>query len=99
CALPILMIAIPIGIMIITAAVLLTNMESKPVAIMKPRRMVAVVVPIALMIDSAIRGCRFHLSIASAIRKPPRNRKMMSLPKELVVVRSEERRVGKGGEE
>ena len=66
--------------MIITAAVLDTNIDSNAVEIMKPKRIVAVVVPIALIIDKAIRVCKFHFSIATASKNPPRNRNTMSSP-------------------
>lgn len=61
-------------------AVLETHILRNAVASMKPAITRVALVPIARTVNSAIRRCRFHRCIASAIRNPPMNRKMMSLP-------------------
>ena len=68
------------GIIIMTAAVFDTHIDRKAVASMKPSRMRCVLVPTKAMMARAMRRCRFHFSMAEAMKKPPRNRKMMSSP-------------------
>ena len=68
------------GSIIMTAAVLDTHMDKKPVAAIKPNTMLLMLVPSKEIIDSAMRLCRSHFSIAKAIIKPPRNRKIIGLP-------------------
>ena len=63
-----------------TAAVFDTNIDRNPVAIIKPNNILAVLAPIYLIIVKATRVCKFHLSIAIARMKPPKNKKIISLP-------------------
>ena len=52
-------------------AVFEIHMERKPAASMKPRTIRAGPPPIACIMLSAMRLCRFHFCIVSAIMKPP----------------------------
>ena len=47
---------------------------------MKPNNILLVLAPIYLIIVKATRVCKFHLSIAIARIKPPKNKKIISLP-------------------
>lgn len=69
----------PIGSIITVVAVLLTHMLRKPVASMKPPTMRTGDVPTARTVTSAMRRCRPQRCIASAIMKPPMNRRINSL--------------------
>jgi hypothetical protein len=69
----------PIGSIISVVAVFDTHMERKPVAIISPSTMRFGSTPTRRRVRSAIRRCRFHFSMAMAIRKPPRNRKTIEL--------------------
>ena len=70
----------PIGSIITAVAVFDTHMEMKPVAIMKPAIIGPGRSPMMLSVTSAMRRCRFQRCMARAMRKPPRNRKMIGLP-------------------
>ena len=70
----------PIGTIITAVAVFETHMLRNAVASMNPPMTRVALVPIARTVSSAMRRCRFHRCMASAIRKPPMNRKMMSAP-------------------
>ena len=61
-------------------AVLLIHMLKVAVAIIKPKITLLGVVPVSLMMLSAIRRCRLTFSSAKAMTKPPKNRKTMGLP-------------------
>jgi hypothetical protein len=54
-------------------------MDMKPVASISPSTIRVGSTPTRRRVRSATRRCRFHFSIAMAIRKPPRNRKTMGL--------------------
>ena len=66
-------IASPIGTMVTAVAVLEIHIDRKAAAIMKPSTMRAGPPPTRRMMLSAIRRCRFHRCIVSAIMKPPMN--------------------------
>ena len=69
----------PIGSIIRVVAVFETHMERKPVASIMPSTIRVGSAPTRRSVSSAIRRCRSHLSIAMAIRKPPRNRNTIEL--------------------
>jgi hypothetical protein len=71
---------IPIGSIITAVAVFETHIEMNPVAIMKPAIIGPGLSPMMLSVTSAMRRCRFHRCMASAMRKPPRKRKMIGFP-------------------
>lgn len=77
--------AMPIGSIITEVAVFEIHIDKKAVAIMNPKIMLLTLVPISLMVFSAIRRCKFHFSIAIAIIKPPMYRNTYLCPKEAVV--------------
>ena len=64
------------GTIIIVVAVLLIHMERKAVATIKPKIIRLLLNPTRRMVCKAIRRCRFHFSMAIAIKKPPKNRKI-----------------------
>ena len=66
----------PIGSIIVAVAVFEIHSEMKAVAARKPNSRRRGSVPIARMITSAMRRCRFHCCIAAAMHMPPRNKKM-----------------------
>ena len=67
------------GSIISVVAVFDTHMDRNPVASIMPRMMRFGCTPTWRRVSSAMRRCRFHFSMAMAIRKPPRNRKTMEL--------------------
>ena len=67
------MMASPIGTIMMAVAVLETHMDRNAAATMKPSTIRDGPPPIIRMILRAIRRCRFHFSMVSAIMKPPRN--------------------------
>ena len=69
----------PIGSIINVVAVLDTNIDRKPVASIIPSTIRVGSMPTLRRVSSATRRCRFHFSMAMAIKKPPRNRKTMEL--------------------
>ena len=71
------MMAMAIGIIIIAVAVFEIHMERNAVATMKPNINIRGLVPMVLMILSAIRSCSPHLCIDMAIMNPPIKRKMI----------------------
>ena len=76
CSLTFSISEIPIGIIIRVVAVLEIHMDKNPVASMNPRIILDGLVPILTTMFNAIRLCNSHFSIARAIIKPPRNRKI-----------------------
>ena len=72
-------IASPIGTIITAVAVLAIHMERKAAATMKPRMMREGPPPTAWMMLRAMRLCRFHRCMESAIMKPPRKRTIVPL--------------------
>ena len=64
-------IAIAIGNIITAVAVFDIHIDINAVAIIKPRIIFTMLVPIRLIIFNAIRLCKFHFSMAIAIIKPP----------------------------
>ena len=68
------------GNIIMVVAVLLSHIEIRPVARIKPRMILFPLVPVILTIFKAIRLCKLHFSIARPIIKPPMKRKITSLP-------------------
>jgi hypothetical protein len=68
-----------IGNIIMVVAVLEIHMDKKKLATINPARMLAGLTPVILKIFKAILRCRFHFSIASATRNPPKNKNMTSL--------------------
>jgi len=56
---------------------LLNQRLKKQVAKIKPNIILSPLVPVILMIPSAMRLCRFHFSIANAIKKPPMNKNIV----------------------
>ena len=71
---------IPMGSIITAVAVFETHMETNPVAIMKPAIIGPGLLPMMDRVMRAIRRCRFQRCMAKAMRKPPRNRKMIGFP-------------------
>jgi hypothetical protein len=61
------------GTIITAVAVFEIHIERKAAAIMNPRMIRAGPPPTAWMMFRAMRRWRFHLSMVSAIMKPPRN--------------------------
>ncbi len=77
--------AMATGVIMTQVAVLLIHMDSNAVASMKPSTRRFGLLPTRMMTLSAIRRCRFHFCIATAIRKPPIKRNRISLPYDSVV--------------
>src|SRR6056297_3318671 len=71
---------IAMGSITTVLAVLLIHMLKVAVAIIKPKITLFGVVPVSLMILSAILRCRLTFSSASAITNPPKKRNTMGLP-------------------
>ena len=71
------MIAIAIGTIIMVVAVFDIHMDKNQVATMNPRRIRLGLMPISRMMRRAMRRCRFHFCIASAMMNPPTKRKMI----------------------
>ena len=69
----------PMGSIISVVAVFDTHIDRKPVASISPSTIRRGCTPTRASVASAMRRCRFHFSIAMAIRKPPRNRNTMEL--------------------
>ena len=69
---------VPIGSITTAVAVLDTHMDKKPVASMNPKIRRLGEVPMIFTTYSARRRCRFQRCRASAIRKPPMNKKMVA---------------------
>ena len=61
-------------------AVLLIHILKEAVANMNPRITLSGVVPVRRIIFNAMRRCRLTFSKASAITKPPKNKKTIGLP-------------------
>src|SRR5690625_473954 len=61
-------------------AVFEIHIDRNPVAIMNPRMIRFVFVPIMEIIVKAIRRCKFHFSMSKAIINPPMNKKIVSSP-------------------
>jgi hypothetical protein len=57
--------------------VLLIHIDKHPVAITNPKISLSKLAPVRKMIESAIRLCKSHLSIAIANMNPPKNKKMI----------------------
>ncbi len=72
-------IASPMGTIITAVAVSEIHIERNAAAIMKPRTLRAGPPPTAWMMLSAMRRCRFHFCIVSAIMKPPMYRTIVLL--------------------
>ena len=70
---------VAMGSIISAVAVLDTHIDRKAVASIRPSTIRRGCSPTRLSVRRAIRRCRFHFSMAMAIRKPPRNRKIVEL--------------------
>ena len=73
------MIASPMGAIITAVAVFEIHMDRNAAATMKPRTMRAGPPPTQAMMLRAMRRCRSHFSMVSAIMNPPRNRTIVLL--------------------
>ncbi|CAI8256730.1 MAG: Uncharacterised protein [Flavobacteriaceae bacterium] len=71
---------IPIGSIITEVAVLEIHIDKKAVANIKPNTIRWMLVPTALIMDKAMRLCKFHFSRAIAIINPPIYKKMYLCP-------------------
>src|SRR5699024_4423567 len=61
------------------------HMDKNPVATINPNTIKLIFVPMSAIIVNAIRRCKFHFSIASAIINPPINKNIVSSPYEEAV--------------
>ena len=76
---------VAMGSIISAVAVFETHIDRNPVASIIPSTIRRGDSPTRRSVSSAMRRCRFHFSIAMAIRKPPRNRNTTELAKGCVV--------------
>jgi hypothetical protein len=77
---------VPIGNIITEVAVLEIHIERNAVAIIKPRMINFILLPIKWMIFKAILRCKSHFSMATASKNPPRYKNTYLWPKAAVVV-------------
>ncbi len=67
------------GSSIITVAVFDIHMDKRNDAAINPKRILDGLVPVSSKMRNAMRLCNSHLSMASATKKPPINKKITSL--------------------
>ena len=73
---------IPMGSIMTAVAVFDTHMDKNAVAIMNPAIIAPGLLGMIRKTPNAIRLCRFHRCMASAIKNPPMNRKIVAFPYE-----------------